>query len=63
MSNTCSGPEGCLAMMIKVMPNMAKVLLDKCVTTKGTQDHPASYQVIYDFFCLESIGNNYKKWG
>ena len=43
--------------MITNMPEMAKILLDKCVTTKGTKDHPASYQVIYDFFCLESIGN------
>ncbi len=57
MSNSCNGPEGCLAMMIDVMPDIAKMLLDKCVITKGTKDHPENYQVIYDFFCLESIGN------
>ena len=57
MSNSWNGPEGCLAMMIDVMPDVAKMLLDKCVITKGTKDHPENYQVIYDFFCLESIGN------
>jgi hypothetical protein len=44
-------------MMIDSMPNMANTLLDKCVTTKGTEDHPDDYQVMYDFFCLESKGN------
>jgi hypothetical protein len=50
-------PEGCFTVMITNMPEMAKILLDKCVTTKGTKDHPDSYQVTYDFFCLESQGN------
>ena len=51
VNNTSSNdPEGCLAAMITNMPEMAKMLLDKCITTKGTKDHPASYQVIYDFF-------------
>ena len=44
--------------MIKSMPEMAKLLLDKCISTKGSKDHPNSYQVMYDFFCLESKGNN-----
>ena len=54
---SCYGPEGCLTTMLRDMPDMAKLLLDKCLTTKGSKDHPASYQVLYDFFCLESKGN------
>lgn len=42
--------------MIKIMPEMAKILLDKCVTTKGGKDHPSEYQITYDFFCLEETG-------
>ena len=53
---SCYGPEGCLTVMIKNMPDIAKSLLDRCVTTKGSKDHPDSYQVMYDFFCLESKG-------
>jgi hypothetical protein len=44
-------------MMIDSMPYMANMLLDKCVTTKGIKDHPDDYEVMYDFFCLESKGN------
>jgi hypothetical protein len=50
------GPEESLAKMIRSMPVMAKMLLDKCLTTKGTKDNPANYEVKYDFFCLESKG-------
>jgi len=57
VNTSCNDPEECLAAMITNMPEMAKMLLDKCVTTKGTKDNPASYQVIYDFFCLESTSN------
>ena len=37
------------------MPEMAKVLLDKCVTTEGSKDS-RDYKIMYDFFCLEETG-------
>ena len=57
VNTSCYGPERCLTMMIDSMPYMANMLLDKCVTIKGTKDHPDDYEVMYDFFCLESKGN------
>jgi hypothetical protein len=55
VSGSNHGPEGCLKLMIENMPEMAKKLLDKCVTTKGSKE-TLGYQVIYDFFCLEETG-------
>ena len=43
-------------MMVESMPEMAKMLLDKCIVTTGSKDHPDNYQVMYDFFCLETRG-------
>ena len=57
MRKSSFGPEGCLAAMIKNMPEMATLLLDKCRSHEGSKDHPDSYKVMYDFFCLESKGN------
>ena len=47
-------PEGCLAEMVQSMPEMAKLLLDKCRTTREETDDIHEY----DFFCLESQGNS-----
>ena len=55
MSGSHYGPEGCLKVMIETMPEMAKKLLDKCVTTEGSKD-ARDYKVIYDFFCIEGAG-------
>ena len=55
VSGSHYGPEGCLKVMIETMPEMAKKLLDKCVTTEGSKD-ARDYKVIYDFFCIEGAG-------
>ncbi|XP_028398166.1 transient receptor potential cation channel subfamily A member 1-like isoform X2 [Dendronephthya gigantea] len=57
VSNSHRGPEGSLASMIESMPEMAKVLLDKCVSTEGSKE-TRDLKVIYDFFCLEQKGMN-----
>ena len=41
--------------MVESMPQMAKTLLNKCVTTEGSKDS-RDYKIIYDFFCLEETG-------
>ena len=55
MSGSDHGPERCLKLMVESMPEMAKVLLDKCVTTEGSKDS-RDYKIMYDFFCLEETG-------
>ena len=42
--------------MIESMPEMAKTLLDKCITTTGSYE-TGDFKVIYDFFCLDQTGN------
>ncbi|XP_046851415.1 transient receptor potential cation channel subfamily A member 1-like isoform X2 [Xenia sp. Carnegie-2017] len=51
-----NGPENSLCVMIAGMPEMAKLLLDKCIETKENRGNGC--MVTYDFFCLESKDNN-----
>ena len=55
VSGSDHGPERCLKLMVESMPEMAKLLLDKCVTTEGSKDS-RDYKIMYDFFCLEETG-------
>lgn len=57
VSGSDHGPERCLKLMVENMPEMAKVLLDKCVATEGSKDS-RDYKITYDFFCLEETGTS-----
>ncbi|XP_028403677.1 transient receptor potential cation channel subfamily A member 1-like isoform X3 [Dendronephthya gigantea] len=52
VNNSHHGPERCLGKMIESMPEMAKILLDKCMTTTSCNE-TGDRKVTYDFFCLE----------
>ena len=55
MKSYYDDPEGCLAKMVQNMPEIAILLLDKCITRRDETD-----DIQYDFFCLESQGNSVK---
>ncbi|XP_028403676.1 transient receptor potential cation channel subfamily A member 1-like isoform X2 [Dendronephthya gigantea] len=54
VSESNYGPEECLTVLVAKMPEIAAKLLDNCVTATGSKGHPDNYQVMYDFFCLET---------